>query len=261
MLVNVFQANFQIFMVIFIRVFGLFLTLPILAAGVPPFFRAGLAFFTALAGAPMVISLNLVPNPDNFSVLIVHLLGSFLVGISTGFCVQMMVSAFQLSSNIFSTTMGISFSESVDPLGQNTVPAVGGITSAIISLLFIRTESHIVFMEMMINSFRDIPLAKLQATEGLLIALKICSSAIFSMALKLSMPIIGITLLLDLAMGIIGRVAPQFNVMIMGWNIKILLGFLMLWFICPPLIDYGGLILKELQDTMYRLIRLSGGTL
>ena len=258
MLVNVFQSNFQVFMIIFIRVFALFLTLPVLSAGIPAMFRAGLAFFTALTSAPMVIALNLIPVPPDFSVLIVDLLGSFLVGVSIGFCVQMMVVAFQLSSTVFSTTMGISFSESVDPFGQSTVPAIGGITSTIISLLFIRTESHVIFIEMVVNSFRDIPLAKIQATEGLMFGLKMTSSAIFSLAFKLSMPIIGITLLLDLAMGMIGRVAPQFNVMIMGWNIKIMLGFLMLWFICPPLIDFGTLMLSELADSIRQLIRLSG---
>lgn len=245
-------------MIIFIRVFGLFLTLPVFSSGIPAMFRAGLSFFTALAGAPMVIALGLVPNPESFSVLIIHLLGSFLVGVSVGICVQLMVTAFQLSSEIFSTTLGISLSESVDPLGQNAIPAIGGILSTIIALLFIRTESHLVFIEIIVNSFRDIPIAKIQATEGLLLALKMASSSIFILALQISMPIIGITLLLDIAMGLIGRVAPQFNVMIMGWNIKILLGFVVLWLLLPTMVDFGNLLLKELQDSIYRLIKLSG---
>lgn len=258
MLIDYFQLNFQIFLIIFARIFGLFLTMPILSANVPMLFRAGLSFFIALLSSPMIISLKLVPSPADLAGFGLTTLSSFLLGTAIGFCVQIIVSAFQLSSAVFSTTMGLTISESLDPVSQIDLPAVGGILSLIMTMLFIRTESHIVLIEIIVRSFREAALLQEHSVKSLLPALKMASGMIFSLALRISMPIIGITLLLDIAMGLIGRVAPQFNVMIMGWNIKIIIGFGMLWMILPTLIDFGTLFLKELQESVQQFIRISG---
>ncbi len=254
-----FQQHFQVFLTVFARVFGLLLVLPVLATGIPTMARAGLGFFIALLSTPMVVALNTITFTPNIAEFGMHVLSSLLVGLSIGFIVQITVSAVHLSSAIFSTTMGLTFSENVNPLTQDNIPSLGNLISVIVMLLFIRTESHIVFIEIIVKSFQDIPIIGTQAVTSLLPAMKASSSILFSLAFRVSLPIIGITLLLDIAMGLIGRVAPQFNVMVMGWNIKIFLGFMMLWLILPGILDFSTIVFKELHDSVLLLLRSSRG--
>jgi len=257
MLFEYFQQNFQIFIIIFSRIFGLLLVLPVISLGVPAMARAGLSFFIALLSAPVIININILPDAINIVNLGLALLGNFLVGLSIGFIVQVTVSAVQMSSSVFSTTMGLTFSENIDPLTQNSLPSIGNLLSVAIMLLFIRTESHIMFIEIIIRSFKELPIITEHAMQGLYISMKSSTAIILVLALKISLPIIGITLLLDIAMGIIGRIAPQFNVMIMGWNIKILIGFIGLWLIIPGILDFGTVLFQELHDSVLLLLAIA----
>ncbi len=128
-----------------------------------------------------------------------------------------------------------------------------------ILLLFIRTESHITYIELIVDSFMRIPIIHANSISTMFTALKTATAIIFSIAFRLSIPIISITMMLDMGMGLIARVAPQFNVMVMGWNIKIFVGFLMLWFIMPGVLDFGSVIFRELYDSVLVLIRHARG--
>ncbi|MGL4562223.1 MAG: flagellar biosynthetic protein FliR [Brevinema sp.] len=257
MLFEYFQQHFQTFLIIFARVFGLLLIMPIFSPNVPALVRAGLGFFVALLASPVVVGMDILPIPKNLTEFGLIVVSSFLVGLAIGFVVQITVSAVQLSSSVFSTAVGLSLSETVDPLSQTSLPSLGNFLSVIILLLFIRTESHLMFIEIIIRSFRDLPIVGINGTKAILMAMKSSTAIIWLLALRLSMPIIAITLLLDIAMGIIGRVAPQFNVMIMGWNIKLLLSFVMLWLILPGILDFGTVLFKEIHDSIIRLLMLS----
>lgn len=257
MLFDTFQQHFQVFLNIFARVFGLILLLPVVSTGVPNMAKAGLSFFIALLSTPLVVALNVLPPIPNIAEYGIYVLNSLLVGLAIGFIVQITVSAVQLSSSVFSMAIGLSFSESINPLTQDSTPSLGNLLSVLIMLLFIRTESHILFIEVIIYSFQEIPIIQESAARGILYGVKTALSVIMILSFRIALPIIGITLLLDIAMGIIGRVAPQFNIMIMGWNIKIFIGFTMLWLILPGVLDLSTTIFQELHDSILRLMRIA----
>ena len=257
MLFDYFQQHFQTFLNIFARIFGLLLLLPVFSTGIPTMVRAGLSFFIALLSTPLVVGMNLLAPVPNISEYIIHLLSSLIIGLAIGFIVQIIVSSIQLSSSIFSNTMGLSFSENVNPLTQDNIPTLGNFLSIIIMLLFIRTESHFVFIEIIVKSFQEIPIIRTSSIQVLFLSIKTAAAIILALAFRISLPIISVTLLLDIAMGLIGRVAPQFNVMVMGWNIKIFIGLVVLWLITPSILDVGTMLFKDLHNSILQLIRLS----
>ncbi len=234
---------------------GLLLVMPVFSTGIPVMARAGLSFFTALLSTPIVVAMNILPPVPGIAEYGIVLLSSVLVGLAIGFIVQVTVSTAQYASNIFSISMGLSFSESVNPLTTENTPALGNLLSVMILLLFIRTESHITYIELIVDSFMQIPIIHMPSLDNMFIALKTATAIIFSIAFRLSIPIISVTMMLDMGMGLIARVAPQFNVMVMGWNIKILIGFIMLWFIMPGVMDFGSVIFRELYNSVVVLIR------
>ncbi|MGL4367274.1 MAG: flagellar biosynthetic protein FliR [Brevinemataceae bacterium] len=257
MIFEYFQQHFQTFLIIFARIFGLLLTLPVLSSGIPAFSRAGLSFFTALLSAPMIIGEKMIPsNYSNLMEFGIIVLSSLLIGLIIGFIVQITISGIQLSGAVFSTTIGLTLSESLDPLTQTEAPVIGNLISVLIMLLFIRTESHIIFIEMIILSFRNMPVLDTSTLSNFSVSLKAASAVILILAFKISLPIIAVTMLLDTATGIIGRVAPQFNIMIMGWNIKIIAGFIILWMILPGIMDFGTTLFKELFNSIAMLLKI-----
>lgn len=252
MLTDFFTNSFQLFLIVMVRIMGLFTTAPFFSGfGMPVRFKMGFTFFLSIICVPLVVGMGL-KAPANMAEFAVVLISNFVFGLGIGFLVNMMINAFQISAQVFSIPMGLGMSEVVDPMSQIQVPALGNFLGILILLLFFRVDGHFYLIRLIVHSFSSVDLLTFKSIgvlkDGLIKALTV----MFDISLKLALPIISITLLLDVAMGLISRVAPQFNVMIMGFNIKLIAGVLTLWLLLPSIVDLGGSlvngILKTSQD-------------
>lgn len=258
MFLDNFVNTFQVFLLVFMRLIGLFTTAPFFSGvAMPVRFRLGLGFFTSLLAVPLVIGMKLIdPNgAASLADLGVKLISNFVTGAGIGLFLFMIISSFQVSAQIFSIQMGMGMNEIYDPISDTQVPAIGNVLGVLILLLLIRTDGHIYMLQLITDSFRSLDLISLSSggmfLKGFLSALMV----MFEIALKISLPIIGLTIVMDVAMGILSRVAPQFNVMIMGFNLKLMVGFVAIWLVLPSLIDLGTAMIHQLVQNASEWVR------
>lgn len=258
MLEELFVNSFQIFLIIFVRILGLFITAPFYSGlAIPARFRIGFAFVVSLLVLPLVIKMGMTAPADIVD-YIVRLLSNFISGAGIGFFIFVIVTAFQVSAQIFSIPMGLGMNEVLDPLSEVQVPELGNILGILIMLLLIRVDGHFFMVDVIVNSFKSLDLFTFTTSELFFKGLLQGVSMMFDVALKIALPIVALAILLDMAMGLISRVAPQFNVMIMGFNIKILVGFVILWITLPPLVNLGSVVVDEAIRSARELIAYIG---
>ncbi len=245
-----FVRYFQIFLVIIVRMIGLFITAPFYSGMAIPFrFKLALGFFTSLVAVPLVIGMG-YKEPAGFLDLGIQMIVSFVFGVGVGTFIYIIVSAFQVSAQIFSIQMGLGMNEVFDPISETQVPAIGNMFGILILLLLIRVDAHFLLLQLMVDSFKNIQGLALASIGVMMKGLVSAVMTMFDIGLKISLPVIGVTILMDMAMAIIARVAPQFNVMIMGFNLKLLIGFFVIWLVLPSLVDLGGNVINNmLKDT------------
>ena len=169
--------------------------------------------------------------------------------------IYIIVSAFQFSAQIFSIQMGLGMNEVFDPVSE-TNPAIGNLFGVLILLLLVRADAHFLMMQLIVDSFRTTAPLSAQTIGVVIKGFVSAIMTMFDIGLKISLPIIGVTILMDMAMAIISRVAPQFNVMIMGFNIKLIVGFIIIWIILPSIVDLGGNVISGMLRDTNDLIRL-----
>ncbi len=251
-----FTDTFQIFFLVFARLMGLFTTAPFFSgAAMPVRVRMALGFFTSLLAVPLVIGLKIIV-PADLADYGVKVASNFLTGLGIGFFLNVIIQAFQVSAQVFSLQMGMGMNEVLDPISDTQVPALGNILGILILLLLIRVDGHVYMLQLVMDSFRSVDVLR-AATFGLM--MKGFLAGIVSMieiALRIALPIIGITIVLDVAMGILSRVAPQFNVMIMGFNLKLIVGFAAIWLILPALVSLGDGIIRQLIQNAGEWVRM-----
>lgn len=249
---------FQVFLLVFMRLIGLFTTAPFFSGvAMPVRFRLVLGFFTSLLAVPLVIGMKLVdPNSIvSLADLGVKLLSNFVTGAGIGLFLFMIIASFQVSAQIFSIQMGLGMNEIYDPISDTQVPAIGNVLGVLVLLLLIRADGHIYMLQLITDSFKSLDLISLQNSGMILKGFISALMIMFEIALKIALPIIGLTIVMDVAMGILSRVAPQFNVMIMGFNLKLMVGFVALWLILPSLIDLGDTMIHQLVQNANDWIR------
>lgn len=256
MLYEVFVNNFQLFLCIMIRILGLFMSAPFFSGSATPFrFKLAFAFFASLVAAPLVMASGVKP-PADLAEFIIQLLSNFIFGAGIGLFCSFVISSFNAAAQMFSMQMGMGMNEVYDPISDTQVPSVGNMLDILILLLFLRADGHFMLIQLVTDSFQHFDMMTAASTGMLLKGMISALIAMFEIGVKLALPIIGITLLLDIAMGLISRVAPQFNVMIMGFNIKILAGFLMLWLVLPSAMDLGGSVVAGLLQNLQEWIHM-----
>ena len=80
--------------------------------------------------------------------------------------------------------------------------------------------------------------------------------ASMKMGLELAFPIMGIELMTEVALGILMRVIPQINIFQVNFQLKISLGFLMLYFLLVPISDKMNDIIRSAFDYLGQVMRL-----
>ena len=83
--------------------------------------------------------------------------------------------------------------------------------------------------------------------------------ALFVLALQLSAPVVATLILTDLALGLIGRLMPQMNLMMVGMPAKILIGLAALAACSPLLAGNFTQILDLLRQYLATALKLTGG--
>lgn len=243
-LYDIFVKYFQIFLIVLTRCIGLFVSAPFFSGVVIPFrFKLGFGFFVAIVSVPLVIGMGINAPPDLAS-LGVSLISNFVFGVAVGSLAFFIVSSFQQSAQIFALEMGLGMNEVVDPVSDIQIPAIGNLLGILILLTFIRLDIHFYLVNLVVDSFKKVSLIDRNVANILLKGLLSSLVVMFEVSIKLALPIISVTMLLDIAMGLISRVAPQFNVMIMGFNIKMLVSFIVVWLIMPVFLDVAESVLR-----------------
>jgi len=86
----------------------------------------------------------------------------------------------------------------------------------------------------------------------------VLSGMVFNVALMVVAPIMVALLATDLGLGFITRVAPQMNVFIIGFPLKILVGFLVIAMAIMYFPYIFGIIYEHLQEDLTMIIRILG---
>ncbi len=224
-----FVNNFQIFLLILVRMFGMFVVAPFFSSGVIPFrIRAVFAFYVAACVFPMVVN-TIGTVPENLYSYVLLIISEVAIGMLIGFLVSIIFAAFQLAARFFSFQMALGIAEVVDPFSQVGITLVGQLWTLMGIMVFIAIDGPHMLIMATFESYNTIHLFRI-ARDGAKMykALIDTFGAMFIVALKLAFPILTTLFLLAITLGLLAKAAPQMNIFMLGFPIQIGVGFLIM---------------------------------
>ena len=159
-----------------------------------------------------------------------------LIGYAMGFSLRLVFSAIDLAGTVFSTQMGLGFATSYDPMSTSQTPVVSEMIGILALLMFMAIDGHLMVLSTLAQSFRALPIGVLPGSASWA-NLANAVAIVFSAGLLLALPIITALLITNTALGILGRVSPQLNLIVIGFPVTIALGFAALYVALPYLIQ------------------------
>jgi flagellar biosynthetic protein FliR len=216
-----------------------------LLTAAPPFNNASLPNQTRLilalaitaAIAPTLGSSGLIPTVAPASgVGLLILVEQMIIGYAMGFSVRLVFSAIDMAGHTFSTQMGLGFATSYDPASASQTIVVAEVIGVLALLMFMGIDGHLIVLSTLTQSFQALPIGSMPGSSSWS-NLANAGAIIFSSGLMLALPIIVALFITNTGLGVLGRVSPQLNIMVVGFPITITLGFCALYVCLPYLVE------------------------
>ncbi len=207
------------------RTLAVFTSAPILSTkAFPVRARIALAFFVALAAQPSLLGQPIISmtGPDAYGAVIQQV----GVGLAIGFAIRVVFSAVELAGELVGFQMGLNYAAFFDPSLNSQTSAVARFFSQMATFLFVVMNGHLMVLMAIVNSFTAFPVEQnfLQTLQQMKIY--DLGSSLFSSALWIALPMIGMLMFTNLALGIVSRVAPQMNIYAIGFPITLSVGLI-----------------------------------
>lgn len=156
-----------------------------------------------------------------------------LIGLVTGFTLQLVFGAFVLGGQILAMAMGLGFASMNDPASGVVVPTLGQFYTVMVTLVFLAINGHLVLVSVIVDSFSTMPIAALGMTADTVWRLVAWAGQMFAGAVIISLPAVTAMLVVNIGFGVMTRAAPQLNIFAVGFAVIMTLGFVVMLVALP----------------------------
>lgn len=208
------------------RFLGLFSFLPWPGAQAgPSAARLAFALGCTMAMQPVWPTITAVPGT---STLIALLAGEAALGLFAGVATAWMAEIFTIAAQALSVQAGYSFASTFDPNTQADSGILQIFAQFTAGLLFFTTGLHHELVRAFATSLETCPPGTFLLSASLIQVLVRLGTEVFGLAIRIALPIIGLLFLVDLAMGVVGRVNAQMQMISLSFPVKMLVALAML---------------------------------
>ncbi|KNC09752.1 flagellar biosynthesis protein FliR [Klebsiella sp. RIT-PI-d] len=242
-----------------LRVLALISTAPILSEkSVPKRVKLGLGILITLIVAPTLPATNI----PLFSLNALWLaLEQILIGIALGFTMQFAFAAIRTAGEVIGLQMGLSFATFFDPGSNLNMPVLARLMDLLALLLFLTFNGHLWLISMLVDTFHTLPVGGEPINSNAFLALARAGGLIFLNGLMLALPVITLLLTLNLALGMLNRMAPQLSVFVIGFPLTLSVGILLMSVLMPLIAPFCEHLFSEifnlLADIMSELPKIT----
>lgn len=207
----------------FLRILALFSVAPGFgSAAIPARAKVAIAFVIAVLVAATIR--NTAPLVLSWAALFLAV-QQVLVGLAIGFAMQLALAAMAFAGDFLGVQMGFGFAGLFDVQNRFEVPIVSDLFGLIGLLLFLTLNGHLILLGVLVKSFDIVPVAPNSGITGAgWHALVRAGALLFQMGVWLALPVIAVLLAVQLGLAVVSRVAPQINVISVGFAVFMWVG-------------------------------------
>ncbi|MCI8376661.1 MAG: flagellar biosynthetic protein FliR [Lachnospiraceae bacterium] len=180
----------------------------------------------------------------------------FLVGYVLGYVMELFFFVITHAGSIIDFHMGLSMSMVYDPQTNAQIAMTGNIFQIFYVLLFFAVDGHLVLIRTLLTSGELVPYGQVAFTQELAMAVLEIFRGCIVLAVRFAFPIIAIELLVEVAVGIMMKVAPQVNIFVINIQVKIAVGFLTLLILISPMKSWLESLMHQMLETMGEILTL-----
>jgi len=233
-------VEFEYILLIFVRIASFMFVAPFFSQrGVPAQAKIGLSLFTAL------VLYNVVPPPElSYSGVVgygVVVLKEGITGLLIGFAAYICNSIVVFAGSLIDMDIGLSMAQEFNPDMSMQMTSTGNLYYYIVFAMLLATNMHHYILRAVCDSFYVVPIGgAIFEWDSLLLSMTTYMADLFVIGFRIFLPVFAVIMIMNCILGVMAKVAPQMNMFSIGIQLKILVGFVVLFltiFLFPSVSD------------------------
>lgn len=235
-----------------VRVMALIMTAPILSEkAIPKRVKIGLGMLITFVIAPTLPPVD-VPIFSPQAIWLV--LQQILIGVAIGFTMQLAFAAIRTAGELIGLQMGLSFATFIDPASHLNMPVLARIIDMLAMLLFLTFNGHLWLISTLVETFHTLPIGGGPVNSNAFLALTRAAGLIFLNGLMLALPVITLLLTVNIALGLLNRMAPQLSVFVIGFPVTLTVGMILMGLLMPLIAPFCEHLFGELFNLLADIV-------
>lgn len=250
------QQMVMLFILIFSRVSGLFLTAPLLSIQqVPMQIKVGLSMFVSFIFFPQLLATT-TPLPMDILTFTIAIVIEVSIGVLMGFVAELVWSILEFAGYEIDSIMGMDMSSTINPISQTNSSITGRLFFIIAAYAFLLMQGHHYYFLGIQQSYHILPIGHLHIQYASLEFIIKMITNIFIIGLELALPIYAVLFIINIIMGVFARLVPQMNVFFLSFPIKITIGLFMLIMFLQSYLMFFPELLSQIPYQFTRFLKL-----
>ena len=216
--------EYKAFFLVLIRVSAILVMFPFFSARViPTLIKAGLALMITIILFP-VINNQMVAFPGTLLGVAQLILAELIIGMTLGLMVQIFFEGVRMMGQMVGFQTGFAITNVLDPQSGMQVSIFANTAYLLAIVLFLLLNGHHILLNAVKSSFDIINVGSFGLNVGMLKKMTKISGDMFVIAVKIGAPPIAALLFTNVAFGLITKLMPQMNIMIVAFPVQICIG-------------------------------------
>lgn len=240
-----------------LRVLSTFMSSPIFGRNVPSVAKIVLSILIAY----MLFSVMGISSPLEFNGVLDYALAclkEIILGALFSLVMFMSFTCVYLAGHSIDVHMGFGFSMLYDSQINNQANITSTFLNVILVILFFAADAHHTMFRLLAQTFTQIPPGTVVlGTEFVNVVIQVFINS-FIVALQIAMPILAVSMIIQVLLGVIMKSVPQINYFIIGFPAKIFLGFVVLMIMIPIFAAYSSTLFDNMFTAVQQVFEVIG---
>ena len=246
-------GHVDLFLLILVRVTGFVFTAPFFSMrNIPMRVKVGISSLLTM------ILFAILPNQtfqydSNFEYI--FLIGKeAILGMTIGFFANIGYYILSFVGHMIDTEIGFAMVNTLDPVTNIQVTITSNLYTYLIMLMMMVTDLHHYFIKAFVDTYSIIPVGEGRINPNLYELMVSYMTNYFIIGFRIVLPVFGAILIVNVVLGILAKVAPQMNMFVIGMQLKILVGLIILYFVIQLLPSVSDFIFNHMMEAMKEAI-------
>jgi len=218
---------------VLIRIGAILFALPLWSGRLPVAWKLTAAVWLSVLFS-FVVPIEILPEELGLKGIVIGGIQEVITGALLGFLIRLFLAAVTLAGQLAGFQMGLAIANVIDPATSDRYTIDAQMLNLLALFTFLEMDGHLVAVSLLAKSFEWLPPFSAAVSGEIFHDLVLGGGKeMFRLALKIGWPISLALLLVYLSMGLLVRVAPQMNMLMVGFPITISVGLVVIMFGIP----------------------------